>query len=80
MMLWCRVEEEGGAVSRVNVMHPNGEILLSYPPDHFAAELLRKMRAGQIRAALSPAGKDGRRLLTIQDEAGGVEFEESVFI
>jgi len=76
MMLWCRVEEDGGGVSRVNVMHPNGEILLSYPPDHFAAELVGKMRAGQIRASLSSAGEDGRRRLTLEDEAGGVVLEE----
>ena len=77
-MLWCRVEEEDGLVSRVNVMHPNGEILFSWPPDHFGAELLRQIWAGQIRASLSSAGEDGRRLLTIRDEAGGVVFEEAV--
>ena len=76
MMLWCRVEVEGGGVSRVNVMHPNGEILFSWPPDHFSPELLRRMQAGQVRASLSRAGEDGRQLLTVEDEAGRVVFEE----
>ena len=75
-MLWCRVEEEGGGVSRVNVMHPNGEILFSYPPHTFTPELLGRMRTGQIRASLSHAGQDGRRLLTVEDDAGHVVFEE----
>ena len=27
--LWCRVEEEGDRVNRVDVMHPNGEMWAS---------------------------------------------------
>ncbi len=30
--LWCRVEEERGGASRVNIMRPDGEILFSLPP------------------------------------------------
>ena len=42
--LWCRVEEEAGRVRRVNVMHPNGEILFSFPPEKFEPELVGRMR------------------------------------
>jgi hypothetical protein len=74
-ILWCRVEEEGGRVNRVHVMHPNGEILLSYPPEHFEAGLVRRMRAGQVRARLLPEGK-ATTLLRIEDESGGLLHSE----
>ncbi len=68
--LWCRVEEEGGTVSRVNVMHPSGEILFSFPPEHFGPDLVRRMRAGQVRSRLSEDGRDGGPLLSFLDETG----------
>ncbi len=76
--LWCRVEEEGGRVNRVDVMHPNGEILFSYPPERFEVALLRRMQAGQIRAHLSEGAPDAGSVLSLVDDAGGVVFSESV--
>ncbi len=76
--LWCRVEEEGGRVNRVDVMHPNGEILFSYLPERFELALLRRMQAGQIRACLSEAGSDAGEVLSLVDDAGDVVFSESV--
>lgn len=76
--LWCRVEEEGGRVSRVNVMHPNGEILFSYPAEHFEPGLVRRMRGGQVRARLSDGGRDGGEVLSFLDESGGVVSTEDV--
>lgn len=76
--LWCRVEEEGGRVSRVNVMHPNGEILFSYPPEHFEPGLVRQMQAGQVRARLSDDGRDGGQVLSLLEESGGVVYSEGV--
>lgn len=69
--LWCRVEEEGGRVWRVHVMHPNGEILLSYPPEHFPEALVRRIQAGQVRAMLVE-GEAGGTTLRIEDESGGL--------
>lgn len=76
--LWCRVEEEGGRVSRVNVMHPNGEILYSCPQENFEAGLVRRMRAGQVRARFSDGGRDGRQVLSFLDESGAVVYSEDV--
>jgi hypothetical protein len=75
---WCRVEEEGGSVSRVNVMHPNGEILFSYPREYFEPGLVRRMQAGQVRARLSDCGRDGRQVLSFLDESDGVVYSEDV--
>jgi len=76
--LWCRVEEEGGGVTRVLVMHPNGEILASFPPEHFEAGLVRRMQAGQVRAVLSEGGPSGAQVLTLVDELGGMILSENV--
>ena len=65
-------------MNRVLVMHPNGEILVSYPPEHFAPGLVRRMRAGQIRAMLSEATSSGVQNLSLVDESGGVILSESV--
>lgn len=70
--LWCRVEESGGEVSRVIVMHPNGEILFSYPPEHFEPRLVRRIQAGQVRARLSDSGQHGLQILAFVNEAGVV--------
>jgi hypothetical protein len=76
--LWCRVEEEGGRVNRVDVMHPNGEILFSYPPERFEVPLLRRMQAGQIRGRLSEGASDAGAVLSLVDDAGNVVFSEGV--
>jgi hypothetical protein len=36
------------------------------------------MESGQVRAYLSSAGKDGRRLLWLQDESGRIVSSEEV--
>ena len=77
-LFWCRVEEESGGVRRVSVMHPNGEILFSYPPEHFEARLVRRMQAGQVRARLSDGERAGRGVLSFLDESGGVLYSEDV--
>jgi hypothetical protein len=77
-LFWCRVEEEGGSVSRVYVMHPNGEILFSYPREHFEGRLVRRMQAGQIRARLSYGEGAGRGILLFVDESGGIVCSEDV--
>jgi len=66
--LWCRVEEDDGRLTRVNVMHPNGEILFSYPPEHFEEGLLRRIWAGQVRARV--AGTEEAPILEFVDETG----------
>ena len=76
--LWCRVEEAGGEVSRVIVMHPNGEILFSYPPEHFERRLVRAIQAGQVRARLSDSGRQDLRILTFLDGSGAVVSSEEV--
>ena len=68
--LWCRVEEERGGASRVNIMHPDGEILFSFPPEHFEPGLVRRMQVGQVRARLSQEGQEGSPFLTFLDESG----------
>lgn len=76
--LWCRLETSSGAVRRVHVMHPSGEILVSFPPEHFPPALVARMQMGQIRARLTPLAADGLRLLALEDEAGHVLFEEGI--
>lgn len=76
--LWCRVEESGGEVSRVIVMHPNGEILFSYPPEHFEPRILRAIQAGQVRARLSDSGRQDLQILTFLDGSGAVVSSEEV--
>ena len=74
---WCRLESEGGVVRRVHVMHPNGEILSSYPPETFSSELLARMRIGQIRGCVTPS-KDGEQLLELRDPADRVVFSDRI--
>lgn len=74
------MEEERGRVNRVDVMHPNGEILFSYPPERFEVALLRRMQAGQIRARLSEEAPEAGAVLSLVDDAGNVVFSESVSI
>jgi hypothetical protein len=76
--LWCRLERDGETVVGVGLMHPDGRILFSFAADHFDAGLLRRMESGQVRAYLSSAGKDGRRLLWLQDEGGRIVSSEEV--
>ncbi len=76
--LWCRVEEAGGRVSRVLVMHPGGEILFSYPPEHFEPRLVRLIQAGQLRARLSDLEQHDRQLLAFIHESGVVVYSEEV--
>ena len=76
--VWCRLEEEDGRVLRVHVMHPNGEILFSYPPGHFDSSLVRRMQAGLLLARLSDAGPGVGQTLSLADESGRVVFAERV--
>ena len=76
--LWCRVEESGGEVSRVIVMHPNGEILFSCPPEHFEPRIVRAIQAGQVRARLSDSGRQDFQILTFLDGSGAVVSSEEV--
>jgi hypothetical protein len=76
--LWCRVEESGDEVSRVIVMHPNGEILFSYPPEHFEPRLVRAIQAGQVRARLSDSAQDGLQILALLNGSGVVVSSEEV--
>lgn len=65
-------------MTRVHVMHPNGEILVSYPPEHFEPGLVRRMRAGQVRALLSQGPPGGLQVLSLVDETGSLILSESV--
>ena len=76
--LWCRLERDGERVVGVGLMHPDGRILFSFAADHFDAGLLRQMESGHIRAYLSSGEGDGRRLLWLQDENGGIVSSEEV--
>jgi hypothetical protein len=75
---WCRLESEGGVVRRVHVMHPNGEILSSYPLETFSAELLARMRIGQIRGSVRPLPTEGEPVLALRDAAGRVVFSDRI--
>jgi len=75
---WCRFESEGGVVRRVHVMHPNGEILSSYPPQTFAPDLLARMRIGQIRGRVQPGALEGERKIELVDSAGRVVFADRI--
>ena len=62
---------------RVNVMHPNGEILFSFSPEHFDAGLVRRIWSGQVRARI--AGEGEASVLEFVGEAGeSVLFRERV--
>jgi hypothetical protein len=74
--LWCRLEMEGSRVRRVNVMHPNGEILASWPPERFEPDLLRRMRTGEIRATFE-AG-EGQEFVALRDGSGQIVFSDPV--
>ncbi len=70
--VWCRLVTSGARVLRVQIMHPDGQVLTAYPPDRFPPAVVRQMLAGQIRAALSRPG----RLLHLTDLTGQSLFEE----
>jgi hypothetical protein len=74
--LWCRLEMEGSRVRRVNVMHPNGVILASWPPERFEPDLLRRMRTGEIRATLEADAE--RKTVALRDGSGRIVFSEPV--
>ena len=76
--LWCRVEEDGGFVRRVNVMHPNGEILFSFPPERFDPRLIRQISAGQVRARVIDESPELDSTLEFLDDAGRRLFRETV--
>lgn len=67
-----------GTVARIALMHPNGEIVASYPADHFEAELVRRMRTGHIQARLLPAESGGARRLVFENQGGEVVFAETL--
>ncbi len=56
-------------------MHPNGEILSSYPPETFSPDLPARMRIGQIRGCVTPSKESGQ-LLELRDAAGRVVFSD----
>ena len=72
--VWCRLEGEPGRVRRVDVMHPSGEILLSYPPERFEPAILRLMEIGQVRGRISSSGSG--KIVTLRAASGRVLFEE----
>jgi len=76
--LWCRLETAGDRVLRVLVMHPNGEILASWPPERFEATLLGRMRAGRIRAQLASGDSEGFRVLSLRDDSGEIVHSETI--
>ena len=59
-------------------MHPNGEILSSYPPETFAPDLLARMRIGQIRGRVQPGAVDGEQEIELVDGAGRVVFSDLI--
>jgi len=59
-------------------MHPNGEILSSYPPQTFAPDLLARMRIGQIRGRVQPGALEGERKIELVDSAGRVVFADRI--
>ena len=59
-------------------MHPNGEILSSYPPDTFDSELLARMRIGQIRGRVRAGAVEGEQLIELVDSAGHVVFSDRI--
>jgi hypothetical protein len=75
---WCRLESEGGMVRRVHVMHPNGEILSSYPPETFAPDLLARMRIGQIRGRVHAGAVKAEQVIELIDSAGHVVFADRI--
>jgi hypothetical protein len=75
---WCRLESEGGIVRRVHVMHPNGEILSSYPPETFSSDLLARMRIGQIRGRVQAGAREGEQKIELVDSAGCVVFADRI--
>ena len=75
--LWCRLETGGDGTRRIHVMHPSGEIQVSFSPDRFDPAVVRRIEVGQVRARLSDRAPDGSRLLTLEsEESGRVLFEE----
>ena len=72
--VWCRLEGGPGGVRRVDVMHPSGEILLSYPPERFDPGDIRRMEIGQIRGKIS--GSAAGRSVTLLNTSGRIVFEE----
>jgi hypothetical protein len=76
--LWCRVEEDGDCVRRINVMHPNGEILFSFLPERFDQRLIRQISAGQVRARVVDETPGTDSTLEFLDEAGQPLFRETV--
>jgi hypothetical protein len=59
-------------------MHPNGEILSSYPPQTFAPDLLARMRIGQIRGRVQQGALEGERKIELVDGAGRVVFADRI--
>jgi hypothetical protein len=72
--VWCRLEGGPGRVRRVDVMHPSGEILLSYPPERFDPADIRRMEIGQVRGKISESAAE--KIVTLRDASGRVVFEE----
>ena len=70
--VWCRLVTAGARVLRVQIMHPDGQVLAAYSPERFDARVLRQMLAGQIRAAVSLPDV----VLRLTDVSGAVLFEE----
>ena len=73
--VWCRLVTSGARVLRVQIMHPDGQVLAAYPPDRFDPPTVRQMLAGQIRAAVCEPGTENA-ILRLTSVAGAVLFEE----
>jgi hypothetical protein len=59
-------------------MHPNGEILSSYPPETFAPDLLARMRIGQIRGRVQAGAVEGEQEIELVDSTGRVVFSDLI--
>ncbi len=70
--VWCRLVTAGARVLRVQIMHPDGQVLAAYSPERFDPEVLRQMLAGQIRGAV--IGPDP--VVRLSDLSGTVVFED----
>ncbi len=73
--MWCRLVTSGTRVLRIQIMHPDGQVLAAYLPDRFDPAIIRQMLAGQVRAAVREP-EAGMAILRLTDISGAVLFEE----
>ncbi|MCA1579784.1 MAG: hypothetical protein LC796_00020 [Acidobacteria bacterium] len=75
--VWCRLVTSGARVLRVQIMHPDGQVVAAYAPERFDRATVGRMLAGQIRAAVRAPGTAGA-VLRLTDVSGAVLFEEAL--